>query len=208
LRELEREFAAEMVAIGVHSAKFTAEGVSRNLRAAVQRLEVHHPVINDNEHVVWDSYAVRAWPTLMFVDPSGRVFARHEGEFALEPLRAALAEIIAGFAADGSLDRRPLTFEPLPPGGGTLRFPGKVLADAAGNRLFIADSGHNRIVVADRDGRVTTIVGDGNPGFADGPAAQARFNHPQGLALDVATETLYVADESNHAIRAIALASG
>ena len=106
------------------------------------------------------------------------------------------------------LDRRPLTFDPLPPGGGTLRFPGKVLADAASNRLFIADSGHNRIVVADLDGRVTMAIGDGEPGFGDGPADEARFNHPQGLALDAASETLFVADEPNHAIRAIDLASG
>ena len=208
MRELEREFARELVVIGVHSAKFTAEGISRNLRAAVQRLELHHPVINDNAHQVWEAYAVRAWPTLMFVDPRGRVFAKHEGEFALDPLRAALADIIAGFDAEGILDRRPLELDLLPPGGDALRFPGKVLTDAAGGRLFVANSGHNRIVVADLDGHVTMIVGEGEPGFGDGPAAQARFNHPQGLALDAATETLFVADESNHAIRAIALANG
>ena len=79
LRELEREFARELVVIGVHSAKFPAERESANLRAAVARLGLHHPVVNDAEHAVWDRYAVRAWPTLMFVDPNGRVFARHEG---------------------------------------------------------------------------------------------------------------------------------
>ena len=63
-----------------------------------------------------------------------------------------LAGLIAQFDAEGILDRRPLTFDPLPPGGGALRFPGKVLADAAGGRLFIADSGHHRILVADLDG--------------------------------------------------------
>jgi DNA-binding beta-propeller fold protein YncE len=208
LRELERAFAQELVVIGVHSPKFTAEGVSRNLRAAVQRLELHHPVINDHAHQVWEAYAVRAWPTLLFVDPRGRVFAKHEGEFALEPLRAALADIMAGYDTEGILDRRPLPLDPLPPGGNALRFPGKVLADVASSRLFIADTGHNRIVVTDLDGRLTMTVGGNDPGFADGPAAHARFNHPQGLALDAAGETLYVADESNHAIRAIALADG
>ena len=63
MRELEQEFAEELVVIGVHAAKFTAEMVSENLRAAVQRLEVHHPVINDGEHQVWEEYAVRAWPS-------------------------------------------------------------------------------------------------------------------------------------------------
>ena len=208
MRELEQEFADELVVIGVHSNKFTAEGVSKNLRAAVQRLELHHPVINDNEHEVWDQYAVRAWPTLMFVDPRGRIFAKHEGEFPLEPIRGVLADLIAQYDAEGILDRQPLRFDPLPPGGGALRFPGKVLADAAGDRLFIADSGHNRVLVADLEGQVTTVIGDGEPGLVDGPAAHARFNHPQGLALDAASETLFVADEANHAIRAINLASG
>ena len=208
MRELEQEFAEELVVIGVHAAKFTAEMVSENLRAAVQRLELHHPVINDGEHEVWDQYAVRAWPTLMLVDPRGRVFAKHEGEFPLEPMRVALADLIAQYDAEGILDRRPLTLDPLPPGGGTLRFPGKVLADAASERLFIADSGHNRILVADLDGRVRTVIGDGEPGFVDGTAAQARFDHPQGMALDAMNETLFVADEPNHAIRAIDLGSG
>ena len=208
MRELEREFAEELVVIAVHAAKFTAEMVSENLRAAVQRLEVHHPVINDGEHQVWEEYAVRAWPTLMLVDPRGRVFAKHEGEFPLEPMRVALAGIIAQYDAEGILDRRPLTLDPLPAGGGTLRFPGKVLADAASERLFIADSGHNRILVADLDGRVTTVVGNGEPGFVDGLGEQARLDHPQGLAFDAVSETLFVADEPNHAIRAIDLASG
>jgi DNA-binding beta-propeller fold protein YncE len=208
LRELEREFSQELVVIGVHSAKFAAEMVSANLRAAVQRLEVHHPVINDGEHQVWEEYAVRAWPTLMFVDPQGRVFAKHEGEFPLEPMRAALAGIIAQYDAAGLLDRRPLTLDPLPPGGGTLRFPGKVLADEASDRLFIADSGHNRILVADLAGQVRAVIGDGEPGFVDGSAEQARFDHPQGLAFDPGTETLFVADEANHAIRAVDLAGG
>lgn len=208
MRKLEHAFPDELAVIGVHSAKFTAEGLAHNLRAAVQRLEVEHPVINDHEHRVWDEFAVRAWPTLMLIDPQGRVFAKHEGEFPFEPMRVALDGIIAGYDAEGTLDRRPLTFDPLPPGGGTLRFPGKVLADAASNRLFIADTGHNRIVVADLDGQVTMTIGDGQPGFGDGAADEARFNHPQGLALDAANERLFVADESNHSIRAIDLRSG
>jgi DNA-binding beta-propeller fold protein YncE len=144
----------------------------------------------------------------MLVDPQGRLFAKHEGEFPLPQFRQVLADLIARYAAEGVLDTRPLPLEPLPPGGHTLRFPGKVLADAPGNRLFIADTGHNRILVTDLTGHVTLVVGDGVAGSGDGPAAEARFNHPQGVALDVAANTLYVADEQNHAIRAISLASG
>ncbi len=208
MRELERLFPRELVVVGVHSPKFPAEKVQANLRAAAQRLDLHHPVVNDHEHAVWGQYAVRAWPTLMFVDPRGRVFGKHEGEFLLEPVRALVAEAVARADAAGLLDRTPLPLDPLPPGGGTLRFPGKVLADPERDRIFVADSGYHRVLVADRDGVVSMVVGSGEEGFADGPAAEARFRQPQGLALAADGGTLYVADLENHAVRAVTLGDG
>ena len=205
MRELEREFARELVVIGVHSAKFPAEKVSQNLRAAVQRLELHHSVVNDADFDVWQQYAVRAWPTLMFVDPRGYVFGKHEGEFPLAPVREFVADVVTRFDAEGVIDRAPLPLNLLPEPDGPLRFPGKVLADAAGGRLFVADSGHNRILVADLQGNVTMTIGDGEAGLDDGPVSSARFNHPQGMALSADGGRLYVADEENHAVRAVDL---
>ena len=210
LRELERAFADELVVIGVHSAKFPAEGVPANLRATTQRLGLHHPVVNDADHAIWDQYAVRAWPTLMFIDPRGYLFAKHEGEFPLDAVMQLLAEAVARFDAQGAIDRRAVLTDPLPPGGDILRFPGKVLVDADGgrDRLFIADSGHHRVVVTTLTGTITGVYGDGTAGLVDGAAGSARFNQPLGLALDPAGETLFVADSENHAIRAIALRGG
>jgi NHL repeat len=208
LRDLEHAFPNELVVIGVHSAKFPAERESENLRAAVQRHELDHPVVNDADFAIWQSYAVRAWPTLMFVDPRGQVYGKHEGEFPLEPVRDLIRDMIATYDAEGAIDRTPLSLTPLPEVGGDLRFPGKILADEASGRLFISDSGHNRIVVADLDGKVTLVVGNGAPGFSDGGKSDARFDHPQGLALSADGNLLYVADTENHAIRAIDLASG
>jgi DNA-binding beta-propeller fold protein YncE len=88
----------------------------------------------------------------------------------------------------------------------TLAFPGRITADPAGRRLLIADSGHHRLVVCRADGGEARVIGTGRAGFADGPAPQAQFHHPQGMALD--GETLYVADTSNHAIRRVDLTSG
>ncbi|MGH2562143.1 MAG: alkyl hydroperoxide reductase [Thermomicrobiales bacterium] len=194
--------------IGVHSAKFPAEQDPANLQAAIQRHELTHPVVADPEMEIWQGYAVRAWPTLMFVDPAGRVYGKHEGEFPLEPVRLLLREMIAEFGAEGGIDRTPLTLEPLAAGGGALRFPGNVLADAAGGRLFVADTGHNRIVVASLDGRVQQVAGDGEAGLVDGGPEVARFDHPRGMALDPTGGVLYVADTENHAIRTIELATG
>src|SRR5579859_5929715 len=95
LRELEHRLGAELAIVGVHSAKFMAEKATENLREAVVRYGVDHPVVNDRDFEVWNSYSVRAWPTLMFVDPRGRVFAKHEGEAPVEALEAFCRQALA-----------------------------------------------------------------------------------------------------------------
>jgi DNA-binding beta-propeller fold protein YncE len=207
LRKLERKWSRELAVIGVHSPKFFGERDTESVRQAILRLNVGHPVVNDRDFEVWQAYAVRAWPTLMFIDPRGHVIGKHEGEFPLEPFDDVLARMITEFDADGVLDRRPLELAAdAPPADAPLRFPGKVLAHEASGRLFVSDSGHHRVVVADLDGRVRQVIGTGIEGFADGPAHAARFNQPQGLARQ--GDTLFVADSENHALRAIDLATG
>jgi DNA-binding beta-propeller fold protein YncE len=207
LRKLERKYSRELAVIGVHSPKFTTEQQTDSLRQAILRLNVGHPVVNDRDFQVWRRYAVRAWPTLMFIDPQGKVIGKHEGEFPFEALDEAIRTIVQEFGARGLIDRRPLAFglERLD-ARAPLQFPGKVLADEASGRLVVSDTGHNRIVVADLDGRVRQVAGSGRAGLEDGPAASASFNQPQGLALD--GELLYVADAENHALRAIDLGRG
>jgi sugar lactone lactonase YvrE len=115
--------------------------------------------------------------------------------------------MLAEYEAAGILRREPVPWLRLPEApAGDLAFPGKVLADAAGERLFIADTSYNRIVVADLDGQVRQVYGLGEAGLQDGTPGMARFNHPQGLTLD--DGMLYVADTENHAIRRIDLATG
>jgi hypothetical protein len=198
--------------VGVHSAKFTTEKATHNVRKAVLRYEIEHPVVNDKDFVVWQHYGVRAWPTLMFIDPEGKVIARHEGEFPLEALDGVVGEMVKEFDAQGLMDRRPLRFklEREKEWERPLSFPGKVEADAASGRLFIADSNHNRIVVASLDGEVMHIIGSGRAGLADGGFGEAAFNDPQGMALDGVgahgrAPMLYVADTKNHAIRKVDL---
>lgn len=209
LRELEREFAGELVIVGVHAGKFTAERKTENIRQAVLRLEVEHPVVNDRAFRIWREYAVSAWPTLVLINPEGRVLDTHPGEISAEGYRPAVAAVVDEFARRGTLDRQPRRFVPEaaaePPR--PLAFPSKVLAD--GQRLFIADSGHHRIVVVSlaaggAAGTVEAIAGSGEPGLTDGSFAGARFNHPQGMVLQ--EDVLYVADTDNHAIRALDLA--
>ena len=204
LKRLERKYANELVVIGVHSAKFFTEQETENVRQAILRYEIEHPVVNDNQMVIWSQYAVRAWPTLVLIDPQGKIVGYHSGEGIYEIFDKAIQQVIQTFEARGQLDRTPLRFklerERTP--RTVLHFPGKVLADETSQRLFIADSNHHRILVVSlKDNTIQKVIGSGEAGFADGAFDKARFRNPQGMAYDPKTETLYIADTDNHAIR-------
>ncbi len=79
--------------------------------------------------------------------------------------------------------------------------PSQIALDAAGN-LFVADTGNHVIRRIGVDGTVSTLAGDGQPGFVEGAASQARFNGPMGVAVD-AQGRVYVADTWNDRIRVI-----
>ena len=207
LRKLEEKYANELTVVGVHSAKFTAEKHTESLRLAVLRYEIEHPVVNDRDFQVWRQYGIRAWPTLMFIDPAGKIAGKHEGEITADTFDRVIKDLVSVYDGQGLLERRQLNFklEREREWERPLSFPGKVLADAPGDRLFIADSNHNRIVITTLAGDVIRIVGSGERGFTDGPFDAARFFDPQGLAIS--GDRLYVADTKNHAIRLVDLQS-
>ncbi|MHB1413725.1 MAG: alkyl hydroperoxide reductase [Chloroflexota bacterium] len=213
LRRLEERYPEVLVVVGVHAGKFHAERITANIRQAVLRLGIEHPVVNDRYFRIWRAYGVSAWPTVALIDPSGNYAGSHPGEITAEALDPVVRKMVDDFTANGRLDRRPLHWrlEKESAREHFLSFPGKVHASATEDRLFISDTGHNRVLVvrlADggRRGRVEQVVGSGEPGLQDGSLAEARFNHPQGLAF--AGGTLYVADTENHAIRAVDLTGG
>lgn len=205
LKKLEEKYPNELVVIGVHSAKFETEKDTQNIRDAVQRYEIVHPVVNDANHVLWDKFQVQSWPSLRVIDPEGKIIAGHSGEISFEALDAFMQQALPYYRKKKLLDETPLRFdlEADKAKKTPLRYPGKVLADEAGSRLFIADSNHNRIVIAGLDGKLIDIIGSGAIGEADGDYATATFDHPQGMVL--LKDTLYVADTENHMLRKIDL---
>lgn len=80
LKYLEGKYPNELVVIGVHSATFTNEGETENIRQAILRYEIAHPVVNDARFAIWQQYGVRAWPTLLMIDPAGYAVAACPGE--------------------------------------------------------------------------------------------------------------------------------
>jgi hypothetical protein len=79
--------------------------------------------------------------------------------------------------------------------------PSALALDASGN-LYVADTGNNRVRKVTPEGLVTTLAGEGGAGFVDGPASQAQFNAPVGVAVDK-EGNVYVADTYNDRVRLI-----
>ena len=205
LKFLEHKYPKELVVIGVHSAKFDNEKDSENIRRAALRYEIEHPIVNDAEMKIWRGFGVRAWPTIGLIDPEGYFCGVASGEGNRELLDEVIAKLIAYHRAKGTLDETPVQFDlernRVKPDA--LRFPGKVLADEASDRLFITDSNHNRIVITSLEGKLIDVIGNGTAGSTDGNYKTAMFFRPQGTAL--VGDNLYVADTENHMLRVIDL---
>ena len=206
LAKLEQKYANDLVVVGVHSPKFDEEKDTEAIRKAILRYEVSHPVVNDANQTIWNAYDAHSWPTLVLIDPEGNLVAEGSGEGLYEALDLNIGRLVKEFKDKKLLDEKPRKFELArfsESGASPLFFPGKVLADEAGKRLFISDSTHHRIVITDLEGKKIAVAGDGQSGVDDGAFGKARFNDPQGLALD--GDTLYVADRKNNLIRALDL---
>jgi thiol-disulfide isomerase/thioredoxin len=212
LRPLEEKYSDVLVTVGVHSPKFEHEADPVALAAAVERYEIHHPVLDDPELDTWKAYTARAWPTLVVIDPEGYIVAHLSGEGHADGLAVLIPELIAEHEAKGTLHRGSGPYVAPEATSGTLRFPGKALflpagrgsseasVSAAGTSdaetsdagtWLVTDTGHHRLVELDTDFQtVLRTYGSGTKGYADGSAADvdsvtptAQFNEPQGLVL-------------------------
>ncbi len=156
------------------------------------------------------------FPSSIAVGPSGDLYVVDLGNSRVRKVSAATG-IITTVAGNGtwgySGDGGPATSASVKISGQdgttiTLGSPPSVAVDAAGN-LYLSDTYSNRIRKVDANGIITTIAGNGTAGIGGdgGPATAAALNQPGGLTLD-ASGGLLIADESNHLIRRVALASG
>jgi thiol-disulfide isomerase/thioredoxin len=207
LAKLEAKYKNELVVIGVHSGKFENEKDNEAIRKAVLRYELKHPVVNDSERKIWNAYKADWWPTIAIIDPDGVVVAGYLGETNFDA--KAIDKVIAGLVAKHkrlkTLDETPIRFDTAKfrDKDEALYFPGKIVVDAKGQRLLIADSTHHRVVITDMNGKKIAIAGTGHPGNKDGAFATAQFDDPQGMAVD--GDLVYLADRKNNCVRTLDL---
>lgn len=207
LKYLEHKYKDCLTVIGVHSAKFDNEKDVENIRQAVLRYDIEHPVVVDRGFHLWQQYTVRAWPTVMVIDPEGYVVGYVAGEGKRDFLDELIAKLVQEHKGKGTINFQELEqrLEKENAAMNPLAFPGKVLADQDTDSLFIADSGHHRIVITSLSGQVKQILGNGTAGLWDGNFEETQFSSPQGMAFDREHQWLYVADTDNHSIRKVDL---
>ena len=220
LRPVEEKFKDVLTVVGVHSPKFEYEKLPESVAAAIDRHEIHHPVLNDPNMTTWQSYGVRAWPTLVLVDPRGEIIATYSGEGHAHAIEALIEKLVPEYEAAGDLVRGSGLYKAPAPSSLALKQPGKIVSVPAayrtllnGAELLVSNSGAHNLVglrVSNLLDPVITI-GKGVRGSGDGDYASASFAEPYGaifLDSEQAAQVgahLLVADTANHLIRAINL---
>lgn len=199
LRELEEKHRDTVVIIGVHSPKFVHEADHQAVVDAVERYQVHHPVLDDPELATWKQYAVRAWPTLVVIDPEGYIVGQHAGEGHAHAIAKLVEELEAEHAAKGTLRRGDGPYVAPEPVASDLRFPGKAVVLPGSGNFLVSDSTRHQLVELEPDGEtVVRRIGDAESG---------EFKEPQGLAV-LPDGRVVVADTVNHALRVFDPAHG
>lgn len=208
LKYLEEKYKDEpFIVIGVHSPKFKNEKDLDNIKSAIARYEINHPVLADDQLILWQEYGINAWPSFLLIDVEGNVVGKVAGEGQRAVLSNAIKQALEEGTKSGKVAKKKIEIITDFNVESQLKFPGKLAIDSSQDILFVTDSNHNRILaikLEDNDiGSVIYSIGSGVAGMRDGTFEDAMFNKPQGMAFN--NNELYVADTENHAIRLIDL---
>src|ERR1051326_7816290 len=148
-------YGKPVIVIGVHSAKYSNEQNIDNIKQAIGRYEINHPVIVDEDMKVWRSFDVNGWPTVVIIDPKGNIIYKQSGEGQREYIDDVIQVLLDKHQRQGTLATPSLLAMQSPPTGirprATLSYPGKLDFSADKKMIAISDSNHNRILVADAD---------------------------------------------------------
>ncbi|EJO5346111.1 redoxin domain-containing protein [Clostridium botulinum] len=197
LKYLEEKYKNKLQVIGVHSPKFKYEKNSKAILNAMKKYGIKHPVVNDKNKSIWDSYAVNAWPTFVLIDPEGYAFAMVSGEGNRELLDEIIGDTIEYFNNDINWAETNIILENRLEKEQYM-YPSKISINENGLIAF-SEKGKNRILILDKNLDKIKTIGSGKYGLKDGYFKEAEFKAPEGLRF--IENKIYVADTENHAIR-------
>jgi hypothetical protein len=200
---LRRRHPEQLQIVAVHVPRFDHERDPRRVLKRLNRQAHDYPIAHDSDWTMWQHYGITAWPTVVLIDGQGRIRQKIVGDAPVRELDAEVGKLRGEWgplaASQEPIELRRNREPDLP-----LRFP---IGLAVGpQHLYIADSGHHRILECEFNGRIRRQFGSGGSGFIDGPMELSAFQQPAGIALQ--RDTLYVADAGNHAVRRIKLGTG
>jgi hypothetical protein len=204
LRFLQGKHSDGLSVLGIHCPKFEAERNPKLALKAVNRHALRFPVAHDPGFVTWQHYGIRAWPSVALIDPQGHLVEIRTGDLQRDALDAAIAQLLedAGSRNQRDYDSAHPVLKPEP--RQPLAFPSGLAVTQS--HLYVADTGHHRVLECTLEGRILRQFGSGNPGFLDGAHGECSFQAPRGLA--VMKDFLYIADTGNHALRRVRLLDG
>jgi sugar lactone lactonase YvrE len=135
-------------------------------------------------------------PRGVAVANNGDIFVADSGNNKIRKISpTGVVSTVAGTGTTGALDG--------PAGSATFNNPYSLDLDGSG-AIYVADTNNNRVRKITTAGVVSTFAGTGSPGSVDGPAANATFNVPFGLAVDRFSGVVYVTDFASNKVRKIA----
>lgn len=205
LKLLAQRHDETVAVLSIHCPKYPREFDNAALQKAVNRAHIRHPVAQDRGFAVWHQFNIAAWPSAVVLDPQGNVLERAQGLRQIQALDETIEEYIS--KANPNLFR-PTEYPEWSQAGRepkmTLQFPmGVAVTD---EHLYVADSGHNRIIEATHSGRILRTFGSGAPGLWDGTGRESGFDSPGAIVVNGGH--IYVADVGNHVLRRLNLLSG
>ncbi|GJM09640.1 MAG: hypothetical protein DHS20C11_19160 [Lysobacteraceae bacterium] len=204
LKAVQNRFDDGVVLIGFHCPKFEAEKSGPAVLKSLNRNFVRFPVANDKQFVAWRAFDIKAWPSIVVVDAAGNQVETLVGEDCVTKLESIVDQLLEDAMTQDLRSFSEVRTASRPEPRLPLSFPGGLAFND--RHLYVSDSGHNRILEVNKEGRVTRIFGSGNPGLWDGILGDAGFSNPQGLAI--LGQDLFVADMGNHCVRRIRLFTG
>lgn len=197
--------------IGIQSGKSSAEKSSESVAMSIKKLGINHPVYNDSDMSLWKAYGISMWPTYVIISPTGRKLASLSGEDQVGVVKEIVDAALIFYEKRKELDRyTPAIFlraeEALQRNEDNLLLcPSAAAVDDASGKIFVSDTGNNRIVILDSSGKIVDTIGGPDPGLKDGAFEVCKLSRPNGVAFRPSVgkrpSCLFICDTGSHALR-------